>query len=310
MKAGCVSLMILLSISMCVWAGDLDSVREAGVLRHIGVPYANFVTGTGGGLDVELMQRFAQHLGVRYEYVEANWGNVIQSLIGSEFDRSEPNVALVGDYPMRGDVIANGLTFLSWRDQLVDYSTPTFPTQVWLVAAADSELTPIEPSGDVNADIAAVRAQLADRRVLCKSNTCLDPSLHDLAGAGAEPVDFEGGLNDMVPAVLLGEAEATIIDVPDALVALERWGGRMKIIGPISQPQVMGVGFRPDCPQLRQEFNEFLDEIWADGTYLELVQEYYPAVFHYYPEFFALDEDMSETSVECANECENGVQAQ
>mgnify|MGYP000084292552 CR=1 FL=1 len=27
--------------------GDLDQVRRDGVLRHLGIPYANFVTGAG-----------------------------------------------------------------------------------------------------------------------------------------------------------------------------------------------------------------------------------------------------------------------
>jgi hypothetical protein len=40
--------------------GDLEAVRRRGVLHHLGVPHANFVTGGGDGLDVERMRRFAQ----------------------------------------------------------------------------------------------------------------------------------------------------------------------------------------------------------------------------------------------------------
>jgi hypothetical protein len=43
---------------------DLPEIKARGVLRHVGVPYANFVTGTGDGLDVELVTLFAQDLGV------------------------------------------------------------------------------------------------------------------------------------------------------------------------------------------------------------------------------------------------------
>ena len=50
---------------------DLPEINKRGVLRHLGVPYANFVTGSGDGLDVELVTLFAQHLGVKYEYVKA-----------------------------------------------------------------------------------------------------------------------------------------------------------------------------------------------------------------------------------------------
>jgi membrane-bound lytic murein transglycosylase MltF len=48
-------------------AGDLADVKARGVLRHLGIPYANFVTGSGDGLDVEVMRRFAAYLGVKYE---------------------------------------------------------------------------------------------------------------------------------------------------------------------------------------------------------------------------------------------------
>ena len=54
-------------LTHCAFADDLQDIRERGVLRHLGVPYANFVTGSGDGMDVEIVQLFARHLGVRYE---------------------------------------------------------------------------------------------------------------------------------------------------------------------------------------------------------------------------------------------------
>ena len=111
---------------------DLDEIRSAGVLRHLGIPYANFVTGSGDGLDVELIQGFAQHL-----------------------------------------------------------------------------------------------------------------------------------------------------------IALERWPGSIKVIGPISGDQVMAVGFRKDTPQLRAACNAYLAQRQADGSYNAMVRRFYPAVFHYYSAFFA-----------------------
>ena len=67
--------------------------------------------------------------------------------------------------------------------------------------------------------------------VLAKPNTCLDPRLYDMAVDGAEVVPFEDKLKFMAPAVLTGMAEATILDVPDALVALRRFPGRIKVLG-------------------------------------------------------------------------------
>ena len=79
----------------------------------------------------------------------------------------------------------------------------------------------------------------------------------------------------------------TILDVPDALIALEKWPGKLKVLGPISMPQTMGAGFAKSSPLLRREFEQFMDKLREDGTYHRLVKKYYPIVFNYYPDFFA-----------------------
>ena len=48
-------------------AQDLADIKKAGVIRHLGIPYANFVTGAEDGFDVELVQKFAVSLGVKYQ---------------------------------------------------------------------------------------------------------------------------------------------------------------------------------------------------------------------------------------------------
>jgi len=265
---------------------DLPEIKKRGVLRHLGVPYANFVTGSGDGMDVELIKRFAEHLGVRYEYVKTGWKNVIGDLTGKKIQSEGSVVTILGEVPVKGDLIANGLTKIPWRQKVVDYSTPTFPTQVWLVARADSTMKPIKPTGDIDKDIAQVKELLKERCVLGKAKTCLDPSLYRLQETGAQIKLFSGNLNELAPAVIQGEAEATILDVPDALIALEKWPGKIKVIGPISSKQEMGVAFAKTSSELREAYNRFFEKCKADGTYKSLVKKYYPGVFMYYPEFF------------------------
>lgn len=149
-------------------ARDLVDIKKAGILRHLGVPYANFISGDGHGLDVELMQLFAKEIGVRYQYVETNWKTVIPDLIGKQVTSDGDNVKISGDTPIRGDIIANGLTILPWRQKVLDYSAPTFPTQVWLITGAQSPMKPITPSGEIEKDIIAVKNLLPGRTVLGK----------------------------------------------------------------------------------------------------------------------------------------------
>lgn len=265
---------------------ELAELKASGQLRHLGVCYANFVTGAGDGLDVELMQLYAEHLGLKYQYVKEDWKTVIPSLCGVEYAKNDPGLEVVRDGLKKGDVIANGMTILPWREKLVAFSTPTFPTQVWLMARADSDANPIVPSGDIHTDIAAVKQIMKNRQVLCKANTCLDPNLYELDEAGVNVKLFAGGLNELAPAVIVGESEMTILDVPDALVAMDKWPGKLKIIGPVSLQQEMAAAFPRETAGIRDSFNAFFARCCRDGTYIKLVEKYYPAIFRYYPEFF------------------------
>ena len=280
---------ILMGGTPVLLAGDLADVKQRGVLRHLGVPYANFVTGAGDGMDVELMKGFAEYLGVGYEYVPTSWGDVIGDLTGKKVKAAGENIQVLGSVPVKGDVVANGFTILPWRRKIVNYTTPTFPTQIWIMARADSSMTPIAPTGDIGRDISAVKRQLRGRTLLGIADTCLEPSLYGVAETGAVVKMFKGSLNELAPAVINGDAEATLLDVPDALIALEKWPGRVKVIGPLSEDQGMGIAFAKSSPELLAACNRFLENRRKDGTYLELVRGYYPAVFEYYKAFFAGD---------------------
>lgn len=277
---------LLLAVTSPVQAGDLAEVRSAGTLRHLGIPYANFVTGAGDGLDVELMQGFARDLGVQYAYVKTDWGRVFGELTGRMVKPKGTEVEFGAETPILGDVAANGITVLPWREKAVDFSAATFPNQVWLVARADSPITPIRPSKDIAADIAAVKDLIAGRSLLGKSGTCLDPSLYGLDAETGKVKLFPGSLNEIAPALLNGEAELTLLDVPDALVALQKWPGQIKILGPISERQDMAVAFAENAPQLRSAFDAYLMRCRRDGSYESMVRKYYPYVFDFFPDFF------------------------
>ena len=282
----CVFAMLLTFFTGVASGADLSEIRKNGVLRHLGVPYANFVTGSGDGIDVEMAKLFAQHLGVKYVYVKTSWSDVIGDLSGKKVIARGKDIEVIGDVPVKGDIIANGLTVLPWRQKIVNYSIPAFPTQVWILARADSPIKPIKPSGDTDRDIASVKSLLKGRAVLGVAKTCLDPSLYGIKDTGARVKLFEGNLNELAPAVINGDADATLLDVPDALIALEKWGGEVKVIGPVSHAQCMGFAFAKTSPRLLEAFNRFFKECKNNGTYLRLVRKYYPAVFTYYPEFF------------------------
>ena len=267
-------------------AADLADIKARGVIRHLGVPYANFVSGSGDGFEVEMTRKFAEYLGVTYEYVKTDWATVVQDLTGKVVKSKGNDVEVTGEAPVKGDMIANGFTILPWREKIVNFSTPTFPSQIWLIARADSKVRPIKPGKSIEKDIAAAKALMKDRTVLSMENTCLDPRLYNMAATGAKVICTKGQLNDMAPALLKGDAEMTILDVPDALIALQKWPGKLKIIGPISEKQQMAPAFAKDAPQLLAAYNQFLVKVRKDGSYMKLINKYYPTARSFFPDFF------------------------
>ena len=155
-----------------------------------GVPYAHFVIGAGIGLDSELTKLFADHLKVRYEYVETSWKSVIGDLTGKRVRAKGTDIEVLDHVPVRGDIIASGLTILPWREKVLDFSAPTFPSGVWLITQADSSLKPITPTGKIQADIAAVKLLLQDRSVFVMNNSCIDPNLHDIYSTQANVIQL------------------------------------------------------------------------------------------------------------------------
>jgi len=269
-----------------LFAGDLAEVKAKGVLRHIGLPYANFNTGSGDGMEAELTRLFAKSLGVKYEFVESDWGPLVEDLIGKKVSVKDGNAVLGEDTPIRGDIIANGFTIIPWRQQVVNFSTPTFPNQIWLVARADYPVRPIKPTKNITKDIELTKSLMKGKSLLTLAKTCLDPNLYALADTGATIINFSGKLNEVAPALLNKDADLAILDVPDALVALEKWKGKIKILGPVSDKQQMAAGFAKDSPELLAAYNTFIKKVQSDGTYLKLIKKYYPTAKSYFPEFF------------------------
>jgi len=274
-------------------ARDLDEIQDQGVLRHIGTPYGNFVKSTQennsvtwNGLDVELMQGFAAHLGVKYQFVELPWDHLVGGLTGKDIKFSNQNIILGSPRKIQGDLISNGMTTLEWRKQFVDFSDNYFCSAVWLFARSDSTMQPIIPSGSLAKDIVQIKLQLKDRTVLTVKQTSLDAKLYNLQSTGANII-FKDKFYKLIPALLGNEAESTLLDVADGLVALDKWAGEIKVVGPISEVQYMAVGFSKESPKLRLAFNAYLKQIRADGAYEKLVTKYYPNVFHFYPDYFS-----------------------
>lgn len=279
----------LLLTPILAFADTLDVIKERGVLLHLAVPYAGFNTGSGDGLDIELVQGFAKHLGVRYQYVSTTWDQALPDLLGAEVIRDGAHAFIGKPQARRGDILASGVTRLGWREDVVQFSDTTFPSSVWLMAKADSKLQPIRPTHSLQKDIALTKALLSEEvTVLAKLNTCLDASLYDLASTGGKIINTDDSLNvnEMAPAVIHGRAESTLLDVADAMIALDKWAGLIKVLGPISEVQEMAAVFHPEDDSLREAFNQYFKSVVLSGEYRKMVAKYFTGISDHFPDFF------------------------
>ena len=273
---------------------DLDQIKAAGVLRHIGIRYARFVEGAEGkvGFDVEIVRRFAQRLGVKYEFHETDWTTFAEQLTGNCCILGpDGKLRVIGQTNISGDIAASGITILESRQQLVDFSDPVFPTRVWLIARSDASFQPIRRTSSIDEEIASTWRIMSNQTVLCKTGTCLDPKVLELADHGVKCQLFQRSLNELAgaiisPTVEVGDAKMTVLDVPDVVVAMVGHSTQIKILGAVNKPQKMGAAFRKDCAKLRAEYNKFLAELRQNGEYDKLIDIYYPYVKRYFPEFF------------------------
>ena len=279
--------MACIFFSIMANATTLKEIQKRGELRHIGVLYSNFITGLGDGFSVELIKGFAKELGVKYKFVITSWTNVIEDLSGKKFKLSNGKVSIIDEVPVKGDLISCALTKLKWIENLISYSDTVFPAQTWLIARADSKLRPIKPTNNEDNDIKAVKIQLVKGVTIAgKKRTTLDGKLYNIEQYGAKIVYFNGMLSELIPYILNNNADATLYDANDALIALVKWPGKIKIIGPVSKRQELAVAFTKDAEELKKRFNSYLKKIKQNGIYYKLVKKYYPLVFKYFPDFF------------------------
>jgi ABC-type amino acid transport substrate-binding protein len=170
---------------------------------------------------------------------------------------------------------------LPWRKKLIAYSQPTFPTQVWAIANRGTLSETIENRRTPSQITSYIKRY--NLIVLGKKDTCLDPVLYGLEKQGKL---YAGSVNDIAWAVLNGQADLGLLDSPDTLIALRKWPEKLQVLGPVSETQTMGAGFRPASCQLKAEFNRFLQSIKKNGIYHRIVKKHYPDIFFYFPDAF------------------------
>jgi len=227
-------------------SGALARVRESGVLRwgadeQGGEPFVFEDPSQGGklaGFEVDIADALAGALGVRPQFVQNDWSNLVPSLERGTFD-----------------IAMNGLEVTPARADRVLFSRPYFLFSERLVARA----------GDASVrDLPSLRG----RRV----GTLASSQAWDLLlDSGALPVPYEGVEE---PFIDLANRRTDAVLLDDIIV--DRYAGRhagLRAVADVADGRY-AIALRKDAPELRAAVDGALERLIASGQLRAILRRY------------------------------------
>jgi polar amino acid transport system substrate-binding protein len=228
-------------------SGDFETIEEGVLTVGTDAPYPPFLIGTPEdpnftGYEIELFNAIAEKIGYPDpQYSNTNFAAVFRDTANGLFD-----IAVVSS------------TILAERERVVDFTDPHYEAQQALLVPEDSDIASVD-----DLDGAIVGAQ---------DGTTGEAYANDETGA-SEVRGFPQG-PDAITAVVTGQVDATIIDQPVAVDAVEKQGG-MEVVEEIQTNELYGFPVAPDNDGLREAVNTALQELKDDGTVEELYEKYF-----------------------------------
>ena len=208
-------------------SGDFETIQEGVLTVGTDAPYPPFLIGTPEdpdftGYEIELFNAIAEKIGYPDpEYSNTNFAAVFRDTANGLFDTA---------------VVSS--TILPERERVVDFTDPHYEAQQALLVTEDSDIASVD-----DLDGAIVGAQ---------DGTTGEAYANDETGA-SEVRGFPQG-PDAITALVTGQVDATIIDQPVAVDAVEKQGG-MEIVEEIQTDELYGFSVAPDNDGLREAIN-------------------------------------------------------
>ncbi len=222
-----------------IGAANPKGVLRAGVVNDMGMPFGLIHDGKLIGFDIELSSRFAAYAGRAYEPVPLQFGSLIASISTNKID-----------------IITASMFITEEREKMIDFGDPYYESGVSLIARKDH----IEKAP---ATLMATADDLAGKKIGVFTGTVHDAFVQKKYPT-AEIYRYESSA-DMILSVETGKIDAALFDSITAKLLMKRNSG-MGLLSENILNMPLGVGFSKSNPGLRNEFNDFLREIRADGT--------------------------------------------
>jgi polar amino acid transport system substrate-binding protein len=236
-------------------ADTLDDIRQRGILRwgadqEGGGPYVypsaddpNRVK----GFEKDLMDVLAKRLGVRAEFVQAEWENL-------------PDVLRRGEI----DVIANGYELTPGRQQTMIATIPYYIYELQLIARKnDASVTSWED----------LKASATRKKVGVLGGSAAQQYVEKHLGDRVEVILYNGFTNAMQE-VQTRKLDATVQDLPPTVYYRDRYPDLHAVGAPVG-PGYYVLYLRKGDERLRDELNATLRELSPNGSTLRAIYKRY-----------------------------------
>ena len=228
-------------------APKTDGKINFGVVGDLGMPFTLLKDGKFIGFDIELGQRFAASIGKEYTYTEMPFGSLIAAISTKKID-----------------IITASMMVTDERKKRIDFSDPYFESGVSVIAAKENiEAAPKGPISKLE--------DIADKKIGVFTGT-----VHDAFVARTYPkaqiFRFES-VPDMMLAVRGEKIDACMYDAVTARMVIKK-NPDLAVLSNDVLDMPLGIGFNKKNPELTREFNAFLKEIRADGTYDQIYKRW------------------------------------
>ena len=227
----------LLTLASLSCAGDSDVVRMG---TEGAFPPYNFINDEGelDGFERELGDELCRRAGLECAWVTNEWDTIIPNLVDGNYD-----------------TIMAGMSITPERDEIIDFTQayiPPTPSVYIALAGAREKAT----EGRVAAQVATIQADY-----LSESEATLTE--YELA-------------EELVEAVLKGEADTALVDEEFAHDSITEHGDRLVVVGPeVMLGSGTGLGIREDDTELKDTLNRAIGDMKGDGSLNDLIRKWF-----------------------------------
>ena len=240
-----IGLLLLISLAPLSAQGQRESSNTISFAGSGGYPPFNFLTETGDvdGFDVDVAQEIANRMGKDLNYVTTSWDGIVEGLRAKRYD---------------GILGSMGIT--EERKKVIDFSIPYYYSGPQLIARKDGNIKNVE---DLQ----------ANHTLGLVTGTTFE---NDAKMLGTRVKLYEDD-NQTLIELLNGRIDGVLTDRIVGLNAISvlRDGEKLTLVGSVLRSEVMGIAFHKDNTALRDQVNDILREMFADGTMRAISEKWF-----------------------------------